>query len=357
MVARKPDPTGQRFGRLTVIRESGRCSNSNRPLWSLRCDCGNTLLRTRNSFDRKGTLTPSCGCYKQEIRLQVAASRSKPDCTGEKFGLLTVLGKGNRVPDRDSFRQLWRLQCDCGNVIERPRNSFEDKGQISCGCARRLGLIDNQRRPADISNRKFGSLQAIALTGKKDRWNQPTWRLLCDCGNTCELSLKKLNHKQHQNLWINCGDRSKHPEFGTWYPQAPSPYPKEAGVLLTKYLPLTELNYQRIDSAVEDWRRDRLERVCWILAYRRSLGEEISELHEARYIRKCLHYSSINVFWRRKLESHGGFLYTRDGSKKQIIGGTMTDLTSNDYPVIETSGINITLPANPVLKHLKFRRC
>ena len=173
---------------------------------------------------------------------------------------------------------------DCGKLIQLPRNSFEDKGQISCGCARRLGLIDNKRHPTDISNQRFGNLRAIALTGKKDKYNQPTWNLQCDCGNTCELSLKKLNHKQRQNLWINCGDasggklRTKHPENNCWYPPTPSPYPKEAGVLLTKYLPLTELNYRQIDTGVEDEKRDRLLRAAWILVYRRSLGEEISEL-------------------------------------------------------------------------------
>ncbi len=350
----KPNCTGQRFGYLTVLGKAGR-SPDDRQLWKLQCDCGNVIERPRCNFAIKPN--PSCGCQKRLTWIEHNQKRAKPDCTGQRFGRLVVLGKGLSIPDKRNYSiQLWRLQCDCGKVIERPRNSFEDKGQISCGCAKRLGLIDNKRRPVDISNQRFGNLQAIALTGKKDKYNQPTWRLFCDCGNTCELSLKKLNHKQHQNLWINCGDRSKHPEFGTWYPQAPNPYPKEAGELLAKYLPLTELNYQQIDSAVEDEKRDRLLRVAWILTYRRSLGEEISELHEARYIRKCLRYCSIDVFWRRKVESQGGFLYDVSGNKRQI-GDAMTNLTSNDYPVIETSGINSIASANPVSKHLRFRRC
>ncbi|ALF52234.1 hypothetical protein ACX27_04210 [Nostoc piscinale CENA21] len=290
--------------------------------------------------------------------MQAAASKSKPDCTGQRFGRLLVLGKGDRVPDnRGSYIQLWKLQCDCGQLIQRPRSSFEDKNQISCGCARKLGLIDNKRRPTDIAGQRFGSLEAIALTGKKDKHNQPTWLLRCDCGNTCKFSLKYLTHKKHTCLWINCGDRSKHPEFSCWYPPTPSPYPVDAGRLLEKYLRLAGLPYKIIDSRVEDERRDRLIRACWIITYRRSQGEQISEFYEKRYIKKHLKYCSIDVFWRRKLEANGGFLYTV-GNKKKEIGAAMTNETSLDYPEIELEGINLLSTNNPLPpKRLKFRRC
>jgi hypothetical protein len=355
MTAKKPDCTGQRFGRLTVISKSGRCPKTHRDLWRLLCDCGKQVERTRNSFDRKSSKTPSCGCERIENNLLMSANRRKPDCTGQKFGLLVVLGKGDRVPDRGSFRQLWRLQCDCGRVIEKPRGDFEYNKQISCGCARGLGLVDNKRRPMDITGERFGTLTAVNLTGKKVN-DKPTWLLRCDCGNVREMSLTMIRHYEYYGTRINCRSRSKHIDICLTYPVTPSPYPQEAGELLIKYLHLTELNYQKIDAAVEDEKRDRLIRAAWILTYRRSLGEEISELHEARYMRKSLLYCSINVFWKRKIEQHGGFLYTVTGSKKQI-GDVMTNATSNDYPVIETSGITIMLSANPTSSHLKFRRC
>lgn len=352
MVAKKPDCTGEKFGYLTVLGKGGR-SHDNRQLWKLQCDCGAILEKPRCNFANKPN--PSCGCQKRLRQIERNQKRALPDCTGQRFGRLLILGKGDRLPDRGSFRQLWRSQCDCGKIIQLPRSSFEDRKQISCGCARRLGLIDNKRRPTDIANQLFGSLRAIALTGNKDKYNQPTWKLQCDCGNTCELSLKKLNHKQHQNLWINCGDRTKHPERYLEYPPTPNPYPQKAGELLAKYLPLTELNYRQIDTGVEDEKRDRLIRAAWILVYRRSLGEEISELHEARYIRKHLLYCSIDVFWKRKIESQGGFLYTTDGNKKEI-GIRMTNTTLNDYPEIETRGTSM-MSTNPISKHLKFKRC
>jgi hypothetical protein len=354
MVAKKPDCIGQKFGRLTVIDKSGRCPRSHKELWQLLCDCGNTVVRTRNSFDRKEIKTPSCGCFRKEINLAMTASRRKSDCTGQKFGRLTVLGMGDRIPDRDSYRQLWKLQCDCGKLIQIPRNSFEDKGQISCGCARKLGLIDNNRHPFDITGWKFGTLTAIALTGKKDNYKKPTWKMQCDCGSRCEKSLSQIRTHEYYGIRINCGDRTQHPERYLEYPPTPNPYPQEAGELLIKYLPLTELNYPQIDTAVEDEKRDRLLRAAWILTYRRSQGEEISDLYEARIIRKNLRYCSIDVFWKRKLETNGGFLYDACGNL-HTIGDVMTDSISLDYPVIETRGIICMSVCPP--KRLKFRRC
>jgi hypothetical protein len=263
-----------------------------------------------------------------------------------------VLGEGGRIPDRGSFRQLWRLQCDCGKVIEKPRGDFEISGQKSCGCSKG----DRGRKYKDIAGLKFGTLTAIARTGKNDSYGKPTWLMQCDCGNTREMSLSDIGRHEYSNIRINCRDRTQHPERWLEYPPTPNPYPQEAGNLLVKYLPLTELSYQQIDTAVEDEKRVSLLRAAWIITYRRSLGEEISELYEGRYIRKWLRYCSIDVFWQRKLEENAGFMYDVSGKLRQI-GGAMTNLTSNDYPVIETSGINVVMSANPASSHLKFRRC
>lgn len=277
--------------------------------------------------------------------------RQKADCTGQRFGMLVVLGVGSKRPYKNSYRQLWRVQCDCGKTFELPRGDFEINGQVSCGCKRNRGLVDNRRRPLDISRQRFGSLRAIALTGKKDASHKPTWTFQCDCGNNREMSLSRLRQLEHGNTRINCGDRSKHPNRYLTYPPTPKPYPTEAGKLLVKYLPLTEIDCRQVDSEVEDEKRDRLLRAVWIITYRRSRGEEISELHESRIIRKHLRYCSIDVFWKRKLEALGGLLYNRSGNKKEI-GGTMTKLTSNEYPALETQGIKMLPP-----KKLKFKRC
>lgn len=58
----KLDLTGQRYGRLTVIKEEG--STPNRISWLCKCDCGNyKIVKTINL--RRGA-TKSCGCYRSE---------------------------------------------------------------------------------------------------------------------------------------------------------------------------------------------------------------------------------------------------------------------------------------------------
>ena len=64
------DLTGQRFGRLTVIRRDGTYSPGEHshytsPIWLCRCDCG-TICRKRGDVLRRGR-TISCGCYRDEV--------------------------------------------------------------------------------------------------------------------------------------------------------------------------------------------------------------------------------------------------------------------------------------------------
>ena len=290
---------------------------------------------------------------------------AKPDCTGERFGYLTVLGKGSKRErirrDRKtpSYIYLWRLQCDCGEIIELPRGDFDRKkgrAQTSCGCRRKLGLVDNKRRPKDITGERFGSLTAVRLTGYKDKGEKPTWILRCDCGGSREMSYSRILLCKKQNIRLNCGNREKHSDRYLEYPPIPNPYPKEAGYLLEKYLYLSELHYNKIDSELQDEKRDRLLRACWILTYRRQQGEAITEIYEKRFIKKHLRYCSIDVFWKRKLRQNGGLLYTNFGDKKEL-GDSMTALTYNDYPALEARGKNILLiKGTPKPKKFKFKR-
>lgn len=286
--------------------------------------------------------------------------KEKPNCTGLRFGFLTVLGKGEVVKDNNKSRRLWELLCDCGNIISRPRGDFDRKvpHMTSCGCRRKLGLVDNKRRPHNLTGQRFGNLVAIRLSGNW-RHKKPTWLMQCDCGTVCETSLSSIRDKEYYSCRINCGNRQRHPEKYLEYPETPNPYPKESGEILTKYLHLTNLDYGNVNAEVEDEKLDRLIRAAWILTYRRYQGEYFSDEHERRFIIKHLSYCSIDVFWRKQIESNGGFMYTRGGNVKQEvnkIGDVMTDLTTLDYPVIETSGIKI-LSTNTLPKKLKFKRC
>lgn len=54
----------QRFGRLTVIKYTGKNINGN-AVWLCKCDCGNIVEVARNNLINRNT--SSCGCYKKEV--------------------------------------------------------------------------------------------------------------------------------------------------------------------------------------------------------------------------------------------------------------------------------------------------
>ena len=55
------DISGQRFGRLTAVKRTGRKLHGLNHEWLLLCDCGNIVNSTVHSV-RSGN-TNSCGCY------------------------------------------------------------------------------------------------------------------------------------------------------------------------------------------------------------------------------------------------------------------------------------------------------
>lgn len=62
------DLTGQKFGRLTVIKRDGK-NKKRQALWLCQCDCGN-LARTTTYLLKSGK-TKSCGCLQKEIASKI----------------------------------------------------------------------------------------------------------------------------------------------------------------------------------------------------------------------------------------------------------------------------------------------
>lgn len=70
----KIEMTGLRFGRLTVLKDSGR-RKDRKIVWTCACDCGKTVDVIGTSL-RSG-LTQSCGCLKQEVITKHGESGTK----------------------------------------------------------------------------------------------------------------------------------------------------------------------------------------------------------------------------------------------------------------------------------------
>lgn len=80
------DLSGQRFGKLTVIKDSGKRVN-HKVMWLCQCDCGNQIEVSGDNL--KSGNTKSCGCLRKE--------KSSKNLIGQRFGHLVALEKLKNV--------------------------------------------------------------------------------------------------------------------------------------------------------------------------------------------------------------------------------------------------------------------
>ena len=162
MVRKKIDLTGQRFGKLVVVRDVGR--KNGYVLWECLCDCGKHINTTSDNLRSENT--KSCGC--SQIR----------DLSGLRFGKLVVLNCTNKRSQRSV---IWRCKCDCGEYKEVSSKDLSC-GVKSCGC-----LVSE-----NLEGKRYGNLLVTERTNER-RNGKVLWKCLCDCGNYKNVSSAHLN--------------------------------------------------------------------------------------------------------------------------------------------------------------------
>ena len=156
-MSRLIDLTGQKFGRLTVIK---RAENKGRSVcWLCKCECGNSHI-VRGYSLTSGAST-SCGCYGKEM----VSKTSRADLVGKKFGRLTVMSLSH-VKKQSTY---WLCQCTCGAtkvVNVRELNSGHTR---SCGCLQREVVIKK-----NIENTKGTTqiLRYLRSLGVVEEWKK-----------------------------------------------------------------------------------------------------------------------------------------------------------------------------------------
>lgn len=118
------DLTGQKFGRLTVIKK-GRIditkSGHKIQRWICKCDCGNTEEIIGNNL-RKGVAIKCKECQ-------------KPNLVGQRFNHFLVLSRSeDKIRKNGKHIVQWKCQCDCGNIRYLSTTELKSNKCKSCGC-------------------------------------------------------------------------------------------------------------------------------------------------------------------------------------------------------------------------------
>lgn len=202
------DLTGQRFGKLTVIK---RIENDkhNKAQWLCKCDCGEEVIETSSPL-RTGKKIACSKCSSDNLKKKPY----REDLSGQKFNRLTVLSY-----DAEFMEQLrknkpkaklhWKCQCECGNICYVPTSSLKNNSVQSCGCLQKEKASKNMKEKIqpigakanliDLTGQKFGKLTVIGRNPENDSFNKPLWVCRCDCGNIKIVNGNSLKNNSTQS--------------------------------------------------------------------------------------------------------------------------------------------------------------
>ena len=190
------DLTGQKFGKLTVIKFGGRNKVT---LWECQCDCGN--IKTISGKNLKSGQIKSCGCLRKEQRI---------DLTGRIFGRLTVI----ELVGRNKYKQfIWKCLCECGKIKNICGNSLKRNFTKSCGCLNTERVIESHRINKGESGfnllfriyRGSAKLKNLEFNLTKEEFSGLTQQNCYYCGDEpSTISCKtELNCSEESKEWSN----------------------------------------------------------------------------------------------------------------------------------------------------------
>jgi len=171
------DLSGQRFGRLTVVKRvenKVQPNGSHKIMYECLCDCG--TVKTVCASNLKMGTTRSCGCLNREL----ASKRSSKNLIGQKFGRLTVIERADDYVGPSGTRATkYRCLCECGNMVDVVGASLTIGYTNSCGCLHREVV----RKFNDLSGQKFGKLTVIERFYDEEKYKRRImYRCVCECG-------------------------------------------------------------------------------------------------------------------------------------------------------------------------------
>jgi len=166
------DLTGQRFGKLTVLRKAPS-QGDRRTRWECQCDCGNVYVTTSQNL-RKGRVK-SCGCGRLK------------DITNQRFGRLTAVERSDKYVEYAGHgrKYMWKCICDCGEVVYRLPEKLRNDVDSACENCKSKSAVSNMYAKAGFVEgtqlSKIAATKATAASKSGVRgviWNKHTgkWR-------------------------------------------------------------------------------------------------------------------------------------------------------------------------------------
>ena len=183
------DITGERYGKLVVVRKTKERDCTGSVVWECKCDCGKTFNTSSNRLRTGNAL--SCGCARAE--------KNEKDISGKKVGRLTAIKKVSKSKDG----AMWLFQCDCGNKIKLSVRVFNDGKTLSCGCLNSemnaIKLAKNHKLSTNIYNLKHDdkvlfSHNTSGITGV--HWDKSRSKWKAEIGFQSYLYSKRFENKE-----------------------------------------------------------------------------------------------------------------------------------------------------------------
>ena len=209
-MSRKLELQGQKFNKLTAIKENGK-DKKGQVLWLCKCECGN-FTNVRGTELKNGKVK-SCGC------------KFFKDLSGQKFGKLLVVKRVENIGKQVAYL----CKCDCGNTKVVKADYLRTGDTKSCGCLPhshvKHGLIHQRiyriwlAMKNRCGNAKMDSYKNYGKRGIKicEEWLSDfkkfhSWAILS--GYNDNLTIERVdNNKGYEPsncIWIPLPEQSKH---------------------------------------------------------------------------------------------------------------------------------------------------
>ena len=166
-MGKKIDLTGQKFGKLTVIRDTSTRKGSE-VVWECECECGEVRYASISQL-KYGQIKACRVCAKR-----TQGKRSKDELVGLVFGELTVLSQSS---ERYYKAVLWECVCSCGAHTKVTTACLKAELVKTCG------MCLQSRRDEQLLGKSFGKWAVIRSSTSNGR----KYECICECGTLREV--------------------------------------------------------------------------------------------------------------------------------------------------------------------------